>query len=137
MDADRPDSALFLQIDPQGEATVWIEFADVVSLTPTIYYRRDRAPADVVPFKFQLPTEFVQRFAVGPRFLPLLRVTYPQGARPHLGRFRPGRPRPSRLDSSTLGDRHAVIGVRWHPAQSAIQLSVRRPLRVAMIARDR
>jgi hypothetical protein len=59
-----PDSPLFLQIDAQGVATVWIELSDLVSRNPAIYYRPDRCPDDALPVTFQLSPELVAAFAV-------------------------------------------------------------------------
>jgi hypothetical protein len=50
---DSPDSPLFLEIDAQGVATVWVELQDLVSESPAIYYRQERCPDGAMPITFQ------------------------------------------------------------------------------------
>jgi hypothetical protein len=64
MEDHAPDSPLFLQINAQGVATVWIELSDLVSQTPSLYYRPDRCPDGALPFTFQLSPELVAAFVV-------------------------------------------------------------------------
>jgi hypothetical protein len=52
---DTPDSALFLQIDAHGPATVWVALQDLVSQDPMICYRPDRRLEDSIAITFDVP----------------------------------------------------------------------------------
>jgi hypothetical protein len=60
-----PDSPLFLQIDAQGMATVWVEPAGLVTDNPPLCYRRDRCPEDGFAVSFHLLPATVEYFQVG------------------------------------------------------------------------
>jgi hypothetical protein len=58
-----PDSPLYLEVDSNGQATVWLEEGSTQQADPVIFYRQDRCVKPVA-FTFNLSNRAVVAFQV-------------------------------------------------------------------------